>query len=367
MEKSKKYKGVYLDKNTNKYYVSTTFMTKDGYEVKKTKRGFETAKQANAWKEEQKVNFSKVNGDQVIKTKTPTEQLLVDYVKFKKAKLKISTLSILKNILDNHFINYFKNKNLNDLKAKEIQDYYLYIATLENNNRYKNLILTYVDGFLDWCDLMEVVSPSIVRKFKQILIKFTEIQKAKSDYLTHDELKYLVENTEDKTERLMYSILGFAGLRKGELLALQFKDIDFINDTIDVYKQKQYNSIQKKYIIVEYTKTNQNKRVDIPHWVSEYALELMQIKNATGDKYIFNYSIGLPNQLLERRLDKLNLKQVKIHDLRHSFTTMLYELGADGKYVAKQLGHSNEMTSRKVYEHLTEKQEQNNLKIIKLL
>lgn len=363
----KKYKGVYLDNKTNKYYVSTTFMSKDGFEIKKTKRGFETAKQANAWKEEQKLYYSKINGEQVIKIKTPIEQILNDYIRFKKAKLKISTLSILTAIMEKHFANYFKTKNLNDLKAKEIQDYYLYIANLDSNNRYKNLILTYVDGFLNWCDVMEVVSPSIVRKFKQILVKFTEIQKPKSDYLSHEQLKYLVDNTKDKTERLMYSILGFGGLRKGELLALQFKDIDYLRDTIDVYKQRQYNGLQKKEVIVEYTKTNQNKQVDIPHWVSEYALELMQTRKASGDDYIFRYSTNEPNQLLSRRLERLGLKQVKIHDLRHSFTTMLYELGADGKYVAKQLGHASEMTSRKVYEHLTEKQQENNLKIIKSL
>ena len=71
--------------------------------------------------------------------------------------------------------------------------------------------------------------------------------------------------------------------------------------------------------------------------------------------------------VLNKHLDLVNIKRIRIHDFRHSHITNLYDMGCDGKYVAERVGHSNEMTSRKVYQHLTKnKKRKNDLLVSKM-
>lgn len=375
MKAQKKYEGVYLEDNGT-YTVKTTFRTKDKFVKSITKRGFETAKKAYDWKQEQKVYYKSKNKYELDSSKTPIQNLVDEYIRFKYLKFKQRTVDSIKYNLEKYFTSYFANANIDELSTHEVLEYYKYLAELPIKNQSKNITITHVMDALNFFDTMEMIKPETLRKFKKILHKFEQLEQSKCDFLDADEIRSLLNTfngitIKDKMESLMIHTLIYSGLRKSELLALTFKDIDFVNNTINVDKQLYKSSVDKnKDVIVNYTKTNQNKKVIIPPFLTEMFLEFMQIRNANGNDIIFANANNeylhnvYPNTVLNRHLKMAGLKQIKVHDLRHTFCTMLYDLGAEEQFVAQQMGHSSPSTSHEVYEHLTKDRIKKNIDIV---
>lgn len=376
MEKTK-YLGVYYDAKTNKYVVQTTFTTKDGFRIKKCKRGFDTAKKAEMWKNETAIQLKKENHTTQTNKKRQLDELLEKYIDYKMTKLKPTTIYIMENRLRTHFVDVFKCKKLEDITPKNIIDYYEYLGSLDIKNQTKNQIIIYVLGFIEWLDLIEALQPSISRKFKLILSKFTITEKPQNDFLELDEFKTFMKTFDDsdKVNRLVFNLLFFSGVRVSELFALQYKDIS--NNVISITKQaieksKCYSKVGNdydNYYIIPYTKTNTTKYIEIPEWLTDYVLELQQIYQDNDSDYIFidKTNKALIRNVLIRHLKKANLKHIKIHDFRHSNISLLYDLGADAKYVQERMGHSTPKTSQEIYNHITKKRHQLNDDLIKKL
>lgn len=364
---NKKYKGIYKDSN-NTYYVSTTFITKDGFEIRKCKRGFKTQKEAENWKVEQRVYYSKIKYEKEVQLKTPLEKAVEKYFKYIKLRLKPTTYDNKVAVINKYVLKHFKDEQLNEISPGSIQSFYEFVCNLSVKPITKNHIIGETIAFIEWLDIMELVEPTVVRRFKRIMVKLTNTESSNNDYLTQDELKQLIDSIDlqkdyGKENRVFYALGGYAGLRFGEILGLQFKDIDFNNDTIRVYKQMQF--INGERHLTNYTKTNQNKIVDIPHELSEWILELMQVSNLTDEDFVITRSRTAIRESLNADLENAKLRHIRVHDLRHSYCTMLYDLGADELYVAKQMGHCSADTSKKTYEHLTEdRKDKNKTKVI---
>lgn len=302
-----------------------------------------------------------------------TRMMVEEYLNSRRVNLKAYSFSIISNIINKHFLNYFENHNLNELKPKDINDYYLSLASLNLKPKTKNNIISTIMVFIDWLDIMEYLCPSIKRKFKQIIKAFPLTESPKSDYLSLDEIKILfssmnIKSFEDRREKLMIQVLLFSGLRKSELRALTFDDIDVDNFCINVNKQLQSININGRLneVLVEYTKTNKNRIISIPKWMIEEIEKFKKIhyRKKNHSNIIFPYKSVRINRILNKHLTKAGLRHVKIHDLRHSYCTMLYDNGANSKFVQRQLGHASEKTSRDIYEHLTSKMMENGIDII---
>ena len=303
-----------------------------------------------------------------------TTKMVEDYLNNRKINLKLYSYSIIENIIKKHFLNYFKNKDLSKLLPSDINDYYISIANLNLKAKTKNNILSTVMVMINWLDIMEYINSSICRKFKQIIKPFPLIEAPKSDYLTKEEIKYLISNIKirnkkDELEKLMIELLAYSGIRKSELRGLSYLDIDVEASTIRICKQLQTITINGKTeeVALNYTKSNKNRRVYVPKWLVNDIMDYKNKYNICDDSLIFNFKVVRINRILNRHLKNCNLKHIKIHDLRHSYCTMLYENGANSKFVQIQMGHSSERISRDIYEHLTNKMQENGRNIIESL
>lgn len=306
--------------------------------------------------------------------KGETIMMVEDYLRSRRINLKQYSYSIVSNIINKHFLNYFINDDLNELKPIDINNYYLSIAELKLKAKTKNNIISTVMVMMNWFDLMEYIDSSIYKKFKQILKPFPLIEPINNDYLTIKEIKKMislidVNNKEDYNEKIMLEILAFTGIRKSELRALKFSDINFKTHSLSINKQLQTINTNGRIeeVLVEYTKTNKNRLVYLPKWLCEDLNNYKKEFNINRNELIIKYKVVRINRILNKHLKNANIRHVKVHDLRHSYCTMLYENGADSKFVQKQLGHSSERTSRDIYEHLTNKMRIKGIKIINRL
>jgi integrase len=144
-----------------------------------------------------------------------------------------------------------------------------------------------------------------------------------------------------------YFIL-YSGLRRGELLALKWEDIDFDRNTISVNKAMYWNVNQP---VIKDTKTEAGNRV-VP------LLQPLKDHLTGGEGYIF----GLPTQtVFRRKWNKYRAEtgiEVTPHQLRHAFATICYEAGIEDKDAQQLLGHASVSTTRDIYTHIREQRKQ---------
>ncbi len=378
MEKTK-IKGIYYDSTHNTYTVRTTFTSKDKYKVQKCKRGFTSLKKAEIWKNEQYLKIKDTNYHNNQSVKMNLDEAITQYVEYKVKQVKPSTIYGIEKNLRHHLINYFGSKKVSDIRIPDVMGFQKYLQELSIEPQTKNKLLSLIVPFFEWCNLIEAIPNEIYHKIKLLLQPFKVVAKSKNDFLELEEFKELMATytEEDKIHRLAYNLLFFTGVRLGELLAIQYKDVDTPTNEIDIYKQaiksvivKNYKTTARDYSIELYTKTNTVKVIVIPQWLTDMILEFKQIQNASDDDYIFlSGSTYITEQSLREDLKKhlaiAGLKQVRLHDFRHSNVSLLYDLGADAKYVQQRMGHSSPKTSQDIYEHITRKRQQSNDDLIK--
>lgn len=148
------------------------------------------------------------------------------------------------------------------------------------------------------------------------------------------------------------------GMRQGELIGLEWGDIDFRGRFIDVRRAMVWG---KKSA----TKNGKIRRVDVSdelHRVlaklkEDRVLEALE-KEKTLAAQVFLAPGGEPwdesnlRRTWRRCLDRAGMRKVRFHDLRHTYASLLGAAGAPPKYVQTQLGHSSIQVTMDIYSHL---------------
>ena len=150
--------------------------------------------------------------------------------------------------------------------------------------------------------------------------------------------------------KLAFDILFYTGMRSGELLALTPADI-LPSKRIDI--NKNYAKVKGKEIFLE-PKTPKSKRcISIPDFlyddIQEYISKLYGIEK--GDRIFYFQKTALEKEM-KRVSERVGLKPIRVHDLRHSHASMLIELGFSALEIADRLGHESVKTTLDTYSHL---------------
>ena len=167
----------------------------------------------------------------------------------------------------------------------------------------------------------------------------------------------LLIDTAAEMESVGYGIIylgAFTGLRRGEVLALRFDEVDWFQSVLTVNKSlarfPATDGFHKWVWRIGPTKSKKsNRRVGLPANVLQLLSGLKQ-ESVDGEGLIdpdyFDDHIFNPI----RR--KAGLPDIRFHDLRHFFASMLIAQGESPKYVSDQLGHSNIQITFDTYGHL---------------
>lgn len=158
-----------------------------------------------------------------------------------------------------------------------------------------------------------------------------------------------------------FGVLAFfymcTGLRKSEALALQWKDIDFDNKFIKVYKKVYY--VSNTPYIKEVTKTKAGTRNVI---LLDCLAEQLKPLQKGPDDYIFNKDGKLLDKSYYTRQWEKFKKESGIdttaHPLRHTYSTLVYEAGVTEKDAQVLMGHSSIVVTHNIYTHIRAKRMQ---------
>jgi integrase len=190
-------------------------------------------------------------------------------------------------------------------------------------------------------------------------------------YLTLEQAQRLLEVA--RTHRLdcLLTLAIATGMRRGELLALRWSDIDLAKATVHVTRSLSYRDPEGSgYTFKEEEPKTASSRRTIP--LPEFALEALQrhrvrqlelrlqaaeweerglvFPNDRGG-YLW---VGPMREQLRMLLQEAGLPAIRFHDLRHSAATILLAMGVSPLVVQKRLGHSHISITLGVYGHVTE-------------
>jgi integrase len=187
-------------------------------------------------------------------------------------------------------------------------------------------------------------------------------QQEKIDVLTREEVALLLETCRHHFPASYPFVLCLVrtGMRIGEAVALQWGDIDF---------HSRFAEVRRNYVDGTLTtpKSGKGRRVDLSvHLTDTLKALLLERKKETLQKgwgevppWVFTSEVGTmmdPDNFRKRvwpkLLAKAGLRQVRIHDLRHTFASLLIQNGESLAYVKEQMGHHSIKTTVDTYGHL---------------
>lgn len=337
--------------------------TKDGrkwiyevrYEGKRYKsKKFLTKREALAAERDFYVEQNKI-GNQSLMT---LGDLFEDHYKYQKDKVKETTLSNYGKKIK-HF-DSLKDIKLDKINIHDIEKWKQEMNSKGLATRTKNDLMKYLKSTLNygtkWYDFNFT---SMYNK----MVNFTNPNEMPKEMLfyTYEEFKKFISVEEDLKFKTLFETLYFCGLRRGEMRGLTWKHVNFDRKEISVVQ----NVVNVKGISGHWSITTPKTRssirqIPIPNKLLN---DLKTLKEETKkyygfseDWFVFGDIAPIHTDMLRRRkksnAEKAGLKEIRIHDFRHSCASLLINNGANIVMVAKYLGHTKIDETLNTYSHM---------------
>ena len=241
-------------------------------------------------------------------------------------------------------LEYFEGDYISEIKTSDVDKFIKYLAleqcfsaqTVTAHLNITQMIFTYA-----------VVHDIILSSPAEQVSVPRGLKKASRRAPTKEEMEIVKANV-NKPFGLFYFFILYTGCRRGEALAIQFKDIDREHKVIHITKSVYFVSNKPE---IKSPKTEAGKR-DIP------LLDILAEKLPKGKSESFLFSgekLMSSTQLIWnlKKYQKETGLSISPHFLRHGYATILYDAGIDVKTAQGLLGHSNFQTTMDVYTHLS--------------
>lgn len=371
----------YKKKDGKTYYrVINLYLGMDettGKKIYVSKSGFKKNSAAQSWIGQEITKVEKYglsnskNND--IKTFMDLTELWRDY---KKDTVKPSTMFTYNNKLNNCILPQIGDWKLSAIKPAKLQRIVNYWTNDHKDYSYTRSLAIQI---FNYAVSLEIIHDNPMTR--TILPRRPKIEK-KSNYLTKEQLKEFLDFTNENDSIRNYTffrLLAYTGMRKGEALALQWKDIDFEHGRIKISKTLAVKEHSEVYLS-DSTKTGLNREITVDaitlNTLSLWKKEQLKIYFQLGlnilneQQFIFT---SLKNKILDPRCidhwlngiykkynktyTNKNIHRITPHGFRHTHASLLLEAGVPIKEVSERLGHTDIQTTLNIYAHVNRNQE----------
>lgn len=359
----------YQKKDGNTYYKFQTYLGLDdsGKPVRAARQGFSTKEEARRVALHLKNDFQQY-GYQKPTYDTFKEVFELWFDSIYKRDVRESTTVKTRELFDNHILEAFGHMRIDKINKVHCRSAInKWSKSLSKTKVMKNYCVRVFDFAIDDLDLIKVNPMERIKvpKFKK--------EKKPIQFYNKDELKLFLDyakEEEDSKWYVIYRLLAFSGMRKGELLGLQWKKVNFQDNTIQI--DQTLTRGQNNTLIIQPTKTSAGTRTIsmdsttmniLKEWRTQQRLDFLKLGMNTNkpNQYVFtsykdNSLIQHSNltNVINRIIKKRDLKRITVHQLRHSHCSLLFESGATIKEVQERLGHSSYEVTLNIYTHVTE-------------
>ena len=323
--------------------------------------------QATAVRELQRLQSEKAMGVCHSKAAVKTGDWIETWIeKHKAPKLAPSTLTSYRNNFRVHIRPYVGEIALKDLATYHIQ------KTLDSmDGSYSLFVKVYnvIHGALE-----KAVELGMIPRNPCKGVAFPAEDKEDMRVLTQEEQQRFIGALDGEYYRVMLLTYLYTGMRAGECIPLQWKDVDLSKRTIRVNKKAilhhDFSKHSAKQEVQDFCKTKSSKRIvaitaGLAAILAEHKEEMKKRVAALGlewseDSLVFwntrNKIVQYGNlkESLNKIYRKAGIGNATMHTLRHTYATRCFEAGVNIKAISEQLGHANVKTTYNIYVHLLE-------------
>jgi integrase len=287
--------------------------------------------------------------------------------------LKLSTVQSYEAILNFHLLPAFGKVRLDTVTRYRVKSYLAELSRTEGRarNTVRN-VLAALRAMLNYAVEDGVIDRNPATRLGRF--NLTKGRGQRADFLTREEAEAFLQAAKNFCpERYPLFLMALrAGLRLGELLALQWDDIHFGASQDD---EDRYIMVRRNFVRGHPTtpKNRKARRVDLSRELRRVLIELQSQRDLIASKCKATDGHGQPNisklvfpsgtggplhgSNLNRRdflpcLKTAGLRRVNFHALRHTFASLLIQNGASLAYVKEQMGHSSIQVTVDTYGHL---------------
>ena len=233
------------------------------------------------------------------------------------------------------FINYYNTKKIEDINEKEIIEFTRYLVVERGvSQSYQNQSINAIKFYYE-----KVLGES--KKF--YYLDRPKREKILPEVLSKQEVKLMIEKTENIKHKCLIMLIYSAGLRVSEAINIKVEDIDSKRGVIKIIQgkgKKDRISLLSKELLIN---------------LREYYKLYRPKKYLFNGMYSGSYNASSVLKIVKNAAKKAGIKKrVTTHTLRHSFATHLLEQGTDLRYIQNLLGHASSKTTE-IYTHITRK------------
>ena len=288
---------------------------------------------------------------------------------YAKPHIRPSTMNYYHRNIEQHIIPAIGDIPLNKLTTRDLQKL---CNDLQSNGRLRKVQKKEKPGLSNSTvrGIHMMLHNALDRAMKEKLILsnptenciIPKIEKQEMKILRPDPISSYLNAAERRNALPMFYLELVSGLRKGELTALLWSDLDIQNRTISVSKQYVKNPNGELALTRPKTETSVRK-VSIPQeavdlLISEHDKHpdnpYMFPSPITGEMYYPDSIVNLHKKILK----DAGLPHIRFHDLRHTFATLALQNGVDVKTVSSMLGHYDAGFTLRTYTHATRQMQQ---------
>lgn len=285
------------------------------------------------------------------------------YQYYSKPKLRPTTRACYEDRIYKHIIPEIGRIPLNKLTQSDLQQFY---ARLKRGGRIR-LVEELGEGLSDRAvrgchttcrsSLERAVKEGLIRSNPTEACKLPPKKSKEMQILTKEEIIRFLTQAEAEGYYEMFMLELTTGMRRGELLALKWRDLNI--NTGELHISRQVTKPGKETLISAPKTKSSIRSIILPLDMVEL---LVDLKKRTKGEWMFPSPVNEgeprnPTAVFHRFqliLERANCKRIRFHDLRHTFATIAIENGMDIKTLSNMIGHISAETTLNIYSHITD-------------
>lgn len=363
----------YKLKNGNLRYEFPVYLGIDpltGVQKRTTKRGFKTRKDAELALA--RIKLAVANGTyQQVRAETYQEVYdlwIVQYEKTVEESTYVKTIGIFKNHILPAMGAYKIEKIHVDVCQRHLDEWSMKLKKYRMVKAYAAKVLDFAikRGYIKTNPFVHVDLPAPSKT--AIGVDEDNLE----NYYTREQLNEFLSCLKRESNYkayVLFLLLAYSGMRRGEALALTWADLNFTKNELRINKSLALGKDNRLY--VKNTKTGIARTIILEddtmavlkQWKKKQKQDYLVLGFNTmhAQQLVFSNQNNEYLQLTKVRkwityvLDKYKLDKITTHGLRHTHCTLLFESGATLKEVQDRLGHSDIKTTMNIYAHVTKK------------
>jgi len=246
------------------------------------------------------------------------------FIRIKAEEVSPATVEKYRQAVE-RFISVVGDKELSDYTFLDVEKFKLMEKEKGVKNATINIWLRHIKAVFNYAlTTGEIQNPLIIKQFREIERPVREIPKSTITKLL---------NTADEKYRDLLVVAFNTGMRRGEIFSLRVENIDFEKGLITLMPQQ--------------TKVKRVRIIPVPDTALEVLKKYSEGKRKNQRVFDFLKNENVITYKFQKLKKKTGIKNIRFHDIRHTFALYLIKEGFDISEVQQILGHATIITTKK--------------------